>query len=451
MIKVAQCSLSPGLKAATDGVWSLSVTPPPKIGDQMRAREKVNVLMVDDQPAKLLTYEAILAELDENLIKAGSGNEALQLLLKYDVAVVLTDVSMPGMDGYELADMIRQHPRFQQLAIIFISAVCLSDRDRLRAYQTGAVDYISVPIIPELLRAKVSVFAELHRREQQLEALNRELRGLSTSLIAAQDNERRRIARALHDGLGQELSVAKMVLDGILQPGEAADPGKRLLAVADASSMIARAVQQVRNISHLLHPPLLDEVGLTSAVGWFLDGFTKRSGIGTSLDLQPREFPRLTPELETAAFRIVQEALNNVFRHSGARNSWVTVRQHDGRLTVTVRDDGKGIGEGVVECRPDCIGVGIGGMRQRVKEFGGELRLENCHPGTLIAVAIPIAMRTFQEDSTPLSVPNDLLMENLASPARPFPEPLAAPVSESAGTSREAPALHPFPQASQMM
>src|SRR6266568_3044907 len=343
--------------------WRLETT-------SMRAKEKVNVLMVDDQPAKLLTYETILAPLDEKLIRANSGTEALELLLKNDVAVVLTDVSMPGMDGFELADTIRQHPRFQQIAIIFISAVCLSDFDRLKGYQTGAVDYISVPIIPEVLRAKVSVFAELHRRAKQLEALNSELVSLSNSLIAAQDNERRRIARALHDGLGQELSAAKMVLDGILPPDEAADSRKRL-AAADASAMIERAMLQVRSISHLLHPPLLDEVGLISAVRWFLEGLAKRSGIGTSLDLQPQEFPRLSPELETAVFRIVQEALNNFSRHSGARNSGVTLNQRVAQLPVPGRDDGKGIGGGVMECRPDSIGVGIGGMRQRVKEFGG--------------------------------------------------------------------------------
>src|SRR5258708_19513430 len=101
----------------------------------MRAKEKVNVLMVDDQPAKLLTYEAILAELDENLIKAKSGSEALDLLLKNDVAVVLTDVSMPGMDGFELADTIRQHPRFQHMPIIFISPVCFTALHRLNRYQ----------------------------------------------------------------------------------------------------------------------------------------------------------------------------------------------------------------------------------------------------------------------------------------------------------------------------
>src|SRR5690349_23106236 len=125
----------------------------------MTVHEKVNILMVDDQPGKLLSYEAILADLGENLVKATSAKEALEHLLKTDVAVVLMDVSMPEIDGFELAEIIRQHPRYQQTAIIFISAVHLTDIDRMKGYAHGAVDYISVPIIPELLRAKVSVFA----------------------------------------------------------------------------------------------------------------------------------------------------------------------------------------------------------------------------------------------------------------------------------------------------
>src|SRR5579863_5509742 len=164
----------------------------------MAEHQKVNILMVDDQPGKLVTYEAILNELDENLIQARSGKEALEHLLKTDVAVVLMDVSMPELDGFELADMIRQHPRFQKTAIIFISAIHLTDLDRLKGYARGAVDYISVPEIPDLLRAKVSVFAELHRKAQQLQTLNGELRRLSVRLITMRDEERRRIARELH-------------------------------------------------------------------------------------------------------------------------------------------------------------------------------------------------------------------------------------------------------------
>src|SRR5580700_3222238 len=167
----------------------------------MAELEKVNILLVDDQPSKLLTYEAILGELGENLVKATSGREALDQLLKHDMAVVLLDVSMPEIDGFEVAEMIRQHPRFQKTAIIFISAVHLTDMDRLKGYERGAVDYISVPVVPDLLRAKVSVFADLHRKSRQLEVLNRELRNLSGRLLTMQDEERRRFARELHDGL----------------------------------------------------------------------------------------------------------------------------------------------------------------------------------------------------------------------------------------------------------
>src|SRR6202050_2652809 len=190
----------------------------------MTANDKVNILMVDDQPGKLLSYEAILAELGENLIKATSGKEALEHLLKTDVAVVLMDVSMPELDGFELADMIRQHPRFQKTAIIFISAVHLTDLDQLKAYQRGAVDYISVPIVPELLRAKVSVFADLHRKTRQMEMLNRELRSLSSRLIAMQDEERRRIARDLHDSVGQLWATLYMNNGLALMQGEKLSP-----------------------------------------------------------------------------------------------------------------------------------------------------------------------------------------------------------------------------------
>src|ERR1700722_12715154 len=136
---------------------------------------QANILMVDDQPAKLLSYEVILSELGENLIQARSAREALEQLLRHDIAVVLMDVSMPEIDGFELADMMHQHPRFQRTAIIFISAVHLTDLDRVKGYEHGAVDYISVPVVQELLRAKVRVFAELHRKTRQLEALNRDL------------------------------------------------------------------------------------------------------------------------------------------------------------------------------------------------------------------------------------------------------------------------------------
>ncbi len=357
-------------------------------GQPMTPHEKVNILMVDDQAAKLLTYETILAELNENLIKANSGKEALEQLLKNDIAVVLLDVSMPELDGFELADMIRQHPRFQKVAIIFISAVHLTDLDRLKGYERGAVDYISVPVNPELLRAKVSIFAELHRNAIQLEALNAELRSLSASIIAAQDEERRRIARELHDSLGQDLAAAKMILDGVDTEGDSSSAAAR--AASEASSIIDHAIQQVRSMSHLLHPPMLDEVGLSSALQWYLDGLNKRSGIEVCLDIEPKDFPRLTPDVEKAVFRVIQEALTNVFRHSKASKTSVTLKKRDGQVSCTVRDDGVGITAATAEFRAGSIGVGIAGMRQRVKELSGEFRLSNISPGTAVYFMIPI-------------------------------------------------------------
>lgn len=138
-------------------------------------REPINILLVDDQPSKLLSYEAILGDLGERLLKASSGKEALECLLKNDVAVVLMDVVMPEMDGFELASLIRQHPRFQKTAIILVSAINQSDLDRLKGYDCGAMDYIAVPIIPEIMRAKVSVFVDLYRKTRDVHRLNAKL------------------------------------------------------------------------------------------------------------------------------------------------------------------------------------------------------------------------------------------------------------------------------------
>jgi len=222
--------------------------------------------------------------------------------------------------------------------------------------------------------------------EKMVDIRTSELRRLSARLMTLQDEERRRIAREIHDGLGQELAAAKMILDGILSR-DASSPTRG--AAVDASEMVDRAIKQVRTISHLLHPPLLDEVGLVSALRWYLDGLSERSGIDLELQVEPADLVRLKPELETAIFRIIQEALTNMFRHSGARTGVVSLTESEGCIAVTVRDDGKGIDEEVEQLRPESVGVGIGGMRQRVNELGGRLRLANAKPGTIVEVVVP--------------------------------------------------------------
>jgi len=175
----------------------------------MGAREPVNILLVDDQPAKLLSYEVILGELGENLIKANSAGEALSALLKNDVAVVLIDVCMPDLDGFQLAEMIRGHPRYEKMAIIFISAIQVTDFDRIRGYKTGAVDYVPVPVIPEILRAKVRIFTDLYRKNRQLEELAAGLERRVAERTAELEHSTERL-RESEDRLRQALSAARM-------------------------------------------------------------------------------------------------------------------------------------------------------------------------------------------------------------------------------------------------
>ncbi len=358
----------------------------------MRELEKVNILMVDDQPGKLLTYEAILNELNENLIKARSGKEALDHLLKTDIAVVLMDVSMPDLDGFELADMIRQHPRFQEIAIIFISAVHLTDLDRLNAYRRGAVDYISVPVVPELLRAKVRVFADLHRKTQQLEMLNRDLRTLSARLLAMQDEERRRIARDLHDGIGPLIAALSMNNGLLAQQTKKLGP-----EVADVlqqnNQLVEQLSKETRTISHLLHPPLLDEIGLLPAIKMFAEGFAERSSVKVDVELSP-DIGRLPPNVEISIFRVVQECLTNVYRHSGSKTARITIAPSQEKLlSVQVCDEGKGMPRtnGVPASPGTNHGVGLSGMRERLRELGGTLEIRSSENGTTVIAAVPVS------------------------------------------------------------
>jgi signal transduction histidine kinase len=223
------------------------------------AEEKVNILLVDDQPGKLLGYEVILSELGENLIKAGSANEALEQLLKNDVAVVLIDVCMPDLDGFELAAMIREHPRYQKTAIIFVSAIQVTDLDLLRGYAAGAVDYVPVPVIPDLLRAKVRVFAELYRKTRQLEVLNAELerRVAERTAELAQTNAdlERRVeerTREREAALAQVHEMQKVESLGQLTGGVAHDFNNLLMAVLGNLELLRKFVPEEAKVLRLI-------------------------------------------------------------------------------------------------------------------------------------------------------------------------------------------------------
>ncbi len=209
----------------------------------------VNILLVDDQPAKLLSYEVILEELGETLIKASSGREALEALLRHETAVVLIDVSMPEIDGFELAEMIREHPRFRQTAIIFVSAIHLSDPDRLRGYAAGAVDYLPVPVVPDLLRAKVRVFVDLYRKTRQLETLNAELEQRvaqrTAELELANTELELRVearTREREAALARIAEMQKMESLGQLTGGVAHDFNNLLMVVQSSAQLVRKYV-----------------------------------------------------------------------------------------------------------------------------------------------------------------------------------------------------------------
>jgi PAS domain S-box-containing protein len=230
-----------------------------------------------------------------------------------------------------------------------------------------------------------SLNRELRERVSQLDETRRlielrtfELQKLSTRLLQIQDEERRRIARELHDDLGQQLAVIKMELGN-------------LSGVEEASRLTDTAAATVRNLSYLLHPPLLDETGLRAALHWYTEGMTKRSGIEISLTFTPQIFPRLSTDIETTIFRVIQESLTNVYRHANSESARVEIEKQPEFVSVRVRDYGKGLSQEITGKRSSSsLGVGITGMRERVRQFGGELTMSRTEPGTLVEAKIPL-------------------------------------------------------------
>jgi two-component sensor histidine kinase len=225
-------------------------------------KEKVNILLVDDQPGKLASYEVILSELDENLIKTSSAKEALEVLLRTDVAVILVDVCMPELDGFELAQMIREHPRFKDTAIIFISAVLLSELDSLKAYEMGGVDYVSVPVVPGVLRAKVRVFVDLYRKSKELERINNELERRvkeRTSELEAAIAQQELLAREVDHRARNALAVIQSIV-AMMPPTPGAAMARiiegRIRAMARAHTLLSQARWEGADLSRLVNEEL---------------------------------------------------------------------------------------------------------------------------------------------------------------------------------------------------
>jgi two-component system NarL family sensor kinase len=211
---------------------------------------------------------------------------------------------------------------------------------------------------------------------------------LTANIQRMQDDERRRIARELHDSVGQLLAAISMNIAKITDESNKLSPGIAKL-ISDNASLVNQITDEIRNISHLLHPPLLDEVGLPAAIRWYADGFARRSNIPTTLDI-PQQFQRLSPEMEIAIFRVVQECLTNIHRHSGSPSCSIKIEQHPDRLRVEIRDLGRGIPESKQLTLASSGGIGLRGMQERIRQLRGSLQIETSPKGTVIAATLPV-------------------------------------------------------------
>lgn len=250
--------------------------------------------------------------------------------------------------------------------------------------------------VDEALRqTSTALAAEVEERkatEQRLAASERSLRELSMHLLRSQDEERRRIGRELHDSLGQYLAVLKMNLDSLYSATEGSFNGSTKL-LADCVRLAEESIKEMRTISYLLYPPMLEEVGLKSAIPWYLEGFSKRSNIEIKFEISP-DFGRLSPELELALFRVLQESLTNVHRHSESSVASVWLSAKEGRVTLEIDDRGKGIPAKLLPGSEDdwsaSLGVGLRGMHERMQQLGGRLEIRSSNKGTTVRASAPI-------------------------------------------------------------
>jgi signal transduction histidine kinase len=407
----------PNSTAGADAIFSvhdelLPVPCPPTSQAAIRPR----VLVADDN-SDMRQYLARLLSEQYEVETVADGQAAIQAAHRHPPDIIVSDVMMPILDGFELLKALRTDEQTRTIPVVLLSARA-GEESRVEGLQAGADDYLIKPFsarellarvggrleIARLQRDKESQLrasqAELERRvqerTQELLNVSEELRELSARLLQAQDEERRRIARELHDGAGQLLAALGMEDFNLASESDHLSP-RGASSVKNIESLVELMTKDIRTMSHLLYPPLLDEVGLQSALKDYVKGFAQRSGIQVSLDL-PTAMERLDREYELSLFRIVQECLTNIHRHSGSKTASIHIARDDGTLVLKVRDEGRGmLPERLSEIQSRGSGVGIRGMRERVLQISGTMSIESDDSGTLIHVVIPIPKTASRE------------------------------------------------------
>lgn len=382
--------------------------------------QPLTILSVDDNDAIRYSFMRYLREGGYQVLEARNGEEALEMARR-EPALITLDINLPDMDGYEICRRLKGDPLTRDIPILHVSASCVESTDRIRGLEGGADAYLAEPVDPmellatvkallrmrqaqtearqqaaeaekarkELQGANETLEARVRQRTAELEQERHEVQELSSQLLQAQDQERRRISRELHDSTGQLLAALTMNLARLKSEQTWSNPAADAL-IDDTTEMVDEMSRQLRTMSYLLHPPMLDEMGLLYAVKWYLDGFSNRSAIQVHLDCP--ELGRLPAELEITLFRIIQESLTNIHRHSGSKTAVIQLNQTDSSVTLEVIDRGNGLK--TVESAGHAVpksGVGIPGMRERVRRLGGTFDISPTPGGgTTVRVRLPI-------------------------------------------------------------
>jgi signal transduction histidine kinase len=369
----------------------------------------ITILAVDDNDAIRYSLTRALQGGGYRVIEARNGTETLRLADQCPDLITL-DVHLPDMNGFEVCRRLKANPKTAHIPVLHISATVTDTENRVRGLE-AADGYLAEPISREELLATVGSLLRLKQAErearlqaseaekarQELKEAHNELelrvqerteevRRLSVKLMKLQDEERRRIARELHDSTGQMLAAIKMVLDQM--KAEAAGE-KFSLLVSQTIEINEEMSRQLRTMSYLLHPPLLDEAGLPSALQWYADGFAERSAIKVDLQIDS-DFGRLPDAMEIALFRIVQECLTNIHRHSGSSSASIRVNRKTERIDIEISDSGKGISPDHLREGKVVPGVGMMGMQERMRQFGGSMEVTSSKDGTAVIASIPL-------------------------------------------------------------
>jgi signal transduction histidine kinase len=387
--------------------------PCPPTGNGTRPR-----ILVADDNADMRQYVARLLAEQYEVETVADGEAALEAARQRPPSLILSDVMMPRLDGFQLLKAIREDDCARRIPVVLLSAQA-GEESRVEGMSAGADDYLIKPFSARELLARVSARLEIVRLqgegeqryrelaeslEKQVEARTEQLehrtavlqkqsediRNLSARLLRAQDEERRHIARELHDSAGQTLTVLTINLAQLVEETKARSP-EISEHVEESAALVQQLHNEIRTASYLLHPPLLDESGLVSAIKWYAQGVAERTGLKIDLEILPG-FGRAQKEMELVVFRLVQECLTNIHRHSQSKSATIHLSRDADNLILEVRDCGKGISPArLAEIQDKGSGVGVRGMRERVRQFDGKMSLESDLSGTRVHVTIPIS------------------------------------------------------------